>query len=92
MAERNISRGGLTRNIGDPHRCGVKVVRRYTMKKEERDEREKRMGKTGKPDWYSFSSISWPLPDSKDSRHKGIHKTFAGDMELKENMTATYWG
>ena len=62
------------------------------MEKEEKDESEERMSIAGKPDWYSFSSISWPLPDSKDSRHKGIHKTFAGDMELKENMTATYWG
>lgn len=61
------------------------------MKKEERDEGEERMSIAGKPDWYSFSSISWP-PDGKDGRHKGIQTTFAGDLELKEHMTATYWG
>ena len=62
------------------------------MKKEERDEREKRMGKTGKPDWYSLSWISWQPLDSKETGMKRTHKTFVGDGELKEHMTATYWG
>ena len=62
------------------------------MKKEEKNEREERMGKTGKPDWYSYSSIRWLRRDGEESRMKRIHKTFVGDGELKEHMTATYWG
>ena len=62
------------------------------MKKEEKDEREECMSKAGKPDGCSFSPISWPPPDSKDSRNQGMQKTFAGDGKLTEHMTATYWG
>jgi hypothetical protein len=50
------------------------------------------MSKAGKPDGRSLYPISWPPPDSKDSRNQGVHKTFAGDEELKEYMTVTYWG
>jgi len=62
------------------------------VEKEEKDESEKRMSKAGNPDGCSFSSIGWPLPDSRDDRHKERHITFAGDGESKEHMTATYWG
>jgi hypothetical protein len=50
------------------------------------------MAKTGKPDWYSYSSIRWLRRDGEESRMKRIHETFVGDGELKEHMTATYWG
>ena len=55
-------------------------------------EYEERMIKEGKLDRYSFSPISWLPLASKDSRNQGMYKTFAGDGEIKEHMTATYWG
>jgi len=55
-------------------------------------EHEERMIKEGKPDGSSFPPISWLPLDSKYSRNQGMDKTFAGDGELTEHMTATYWG
>ena len=62
------------------------------MKKEEKDNREEFMIKATKPDWCSLSPISWLPPDSKDCRKQETRKTFAGDGEISEHMTATYWG
>ena len=68
-----------------------KVARRVAMKKEENDKREEPMIKAIKPTWCSLSPISWP-PVSNDRRNQEIHKTFAGDGELTDHITATYWG
>ena len=62
------------------------------MKKEEKDKREECMIKATKPDWCYLSPGSWPPPDSKDCRNQEIHKTIAGEGEITEYMTATYWG
>ena len=58
----------------------------------EKNDNEERMSKAGEPDWVAFSPASWLSPDSKDSRNQEVHKTFAGNRELKEHLTATYWG
>ena len=57
-----------------------------------KDENEERMSKAGKPDWSAFRPVSWPPPDSKDSRNQEMRKTLAVNRELKEHLTATYWG
>jgi len=62
------------------------------IQRREKMEHEERMIKEGKPDGSSFPPISWLPLDSKDSRNQGMDKTFAGDGELTEHMTATYWG
>jgi hypothetical protein len=62
------------------------------VKKEEKGKREDIRNEAGKPLWYNSSQVSWPPLDGKDSRNQGMQKTFAGDGELTENMTASYWG
>ena len=63
------------------------------MEKERKDEGEEFTSKAGMSRWhYYLSPISWPLLDSENIRNQEMHKTFASDGELNENMTATYWG
>ena len=63
------------------------------MRKEKKDGREEPIRKAGKPCWYYVDPVSLPLRGSKDSRKEGMmNETFVIDGELKENMTATYWG
>jgi hypothetical protein len=62
------------------------------MKKEEKGKREDITSEAGKPRWYYSSQVSWPPLDGKDSRNQRMQKTFAGDGELTENRTASYWG
>lgn len=57
-----------------------------------KDESEERMSKVGEPGWSAFSPVSWPPPDSKYSKSQETRKTFAVNRELKEHVTATYWG
>ena len=68
------------------------IARKFEMKNDKKNEKEEFTSKAGKLIWHYFFPISSPPPKSEDSRNEGMYRIFAGDEELNENMTATYWG